>query len=1458
MTKIKKKALRGISFVLICCILVTLLPTGVAVGYGNNEEIIVTSTFTTMPMVMAGQAHTVALRNDGTVWAWGANSGGQLGDGTIINRYTPVQVQGLSDITDIATSGSHTVALRNDGTVWAWGSNSNGQIGDGTTINRYTPVQVQGVSDITDIAASGSHTVALRNDGTVWAWGHNGHGRLGDGTTTDRHMPIKVNELNDVTAIASGGFNTFALCNEGTVWAWGINGRLGEGATGNSYVPMQVQGLNDVITIEAGGSHAFALKDDGALWAWGQNNHGQLGDGTVIDRRAPIQIHEINTVLSISGNNTHSIAVNGDGTVWTWGSNSRGQLGTGVGMVNTSPIQVQGLNNVTAITAGSWHSAVLQGDGTVWAWGDNSNGQLGNGATSGFSLNPVQVLGEDGIGYFNVDVSTPPIDTDTTITLQNTTGIVGVQTTINGIFTSALSANSETISLTVSPAGAVDFGQITVEDSIFDDYLNVYHQFISILITPNTAGRIMITATATDGTTVTAEIMVIMPPYLNPNRRPFVSGVNNFSFTNYPDNFLRQTAFRNEDGAIVVILNPQAGHTLTEPYYSALLYHNPLMTDRYRRHIRFSIGGGWGGSCAGMAWVSALTKAQELTPSFFQVNPYANNLYELRAPRHNSDVANLITYYQFLQNTPALNLIRSWVGAMDEELQLRRIVDYMLESDYPVYIGFRIYTDALQRREDFIGGHAVLGHHIIETEHDYRISVWDPNRLYETRTILIIDRNEEGGLSNARFEPSYRVMAGWPYTRVWLGLSVDYLITDSIAEDWNIQNILSRAGGRNHADTIGHNEPLTLPNELTNCNEHWTFLTTNTTNFTIASSSGLSATLVDGRMSGTLDIRYGASPDEFGAEVQLVFILPNLTEGETYTITPHNNNATFSARLSYGCYRFRDVCVAIGFAARVEARGEGSFTFGANGSVAAEMASATHISLETVLDGIGNTLYTTEVFGETTSISIDIDTNRRKIVSSDTDNLEITLSGSFADVTFPNVDVSSDITVMHSTDSVWLVNEDGDTLSTRNIPGTDSPRHTIQLFWNDGGSAVGGGVYTVGSDITITVRPDNGYVFLGWYEENGGRASQDLRYTFTVSGDRTLIARFAPLATEPPTIPVIGISIAGAVTRNLTVNQLLQLTAIITPANATNQNVIWSSSNTNVVRVSATGQITAVSVGTATITVRTEDGNHIAMVTITVTTAQGGNDNNDTGYDSIVGGNEYTGGQQLLPTVIRPPVQAPEKNLYQDYELPNEEATAYIPEIQLLPIPPVPPPRQFPFTDAATTAWYYPYVRTVWERDIFQGTAQNRFSPQESMTRAMFVQMLANHEGINTTGFTTSSFNDVGANAWYFGAVEWAVQMGIVEGVGNGNFEPSTPITREQMTVMLYRYANIMGIELSQGAEIVFTDKNTISDWAVSGVNAIQRAGIITGRPDGNFDPQETATRAEVAALFVRFLDVIE
>ncbi|MCL2610451.1 MAG: S-layer homology domain-containing protein, partial [Defluviitaleaceae bacterium] len=227
---------------------------------------------------------------------------------------------------------------------------------------------------------------------------------------------------------------------------------------------------------------------------------------------------------------------------------------------------------------------------------------------------------------------------------------------------------------------------------------------------------------------------------------------------------------------------------------------------------------------------------------------------------------------------------------------------------------------------------------------------------------------------------------------------------------------------------------------------------------------------------------------------------------------------------------------------------------------------------------------------------------------------------------------------------------------------------------------------------------------------------------------------------------------------------------------------------------------------------------------------------------------------------------------------PQEDYTPPTPELDQIreqePTPVTTPPTQT-FNDVNSEAWYHNYINTVVRNGLFQGTAPGVFSPQLNMTRAMFTQVLANLEGVDLSLFADESsiFNDVSNSAWYFSAVQWASNAGIINGTGEGNFTPDDNITREQMAVMLYRFVNIKEIVLPQGTPAPsieirnlfarnnttsFSDENHISAWAIDAVKAIQSAGIVRGRPNNSFDPQASATRAEVAAIFTRFLEIIE
>ena len=342
--------------------------------------------------VMAGFDHTVALKADGTIWAWGNNIYGRLGDGTETSRSSPVQVDNSNDWNAVMAGLYHTLAIKSDGSLWAWGLNKYGQLGDGTKTNRRTPVQVGFTKDWAAASAGDIHTVALKTNGTVWAWGNNSFGQLGDGGKTDRNSPVQVGDSKDWTKVSAGYGHTVALKADGTLWAWGWDkyGQLGNGTKTDRSSPVQVGTSNDWAAVSAGASYTVALKKDGTVWAWGSNSYGRLGDGTETDKSAPVQVGSEKDWAAVSAGRSHVVALKKGGTVWAWGWNEYGQLGDGAKTNRSSPAKVGNSKDWAEASAGRGHAVALKKDGTIWAWGWNKDGQLGDGTEMDRSA-PVKV-----------------------------------------------------------------------------------------------------------------------------------------------------------------------------------------------------------------------------------------------------------------------------------------------------------------------------------------------------------------------------------------------------------------------------------------------------------------------------------------------------------------------------------------------------------------------------------------------------------------------------------------------------------------------------------------------------------------------------------------------------------------------------------------------------------------------------------------------------------------------------------------------------------------------------------------------------------------------------------------------------------------------------------------------------------------------------------------------------------
>ena len=378
--------------------------------------------------------YSLALSADGTVYTWGRNEYGQLGNGvTATNSPVPVAVKTAGTpmegktIVQISAKVWYALALASDGTVYSWGFNSWGQLGNGTSgtaNNASAPVAVKTAGTpmegktIVQVAAGATHSLALATDGTIYAWGKNEYGQLGNDSTTNSPVPVAVKTAGTpmdgktIIQIHAGYEHSLALASDGTVYAWGRNnsGQLGKNDATDAHIPAAVQTLGTpmagkvIVQLAAGNSQSMALASDGTVYTWGWNQYGQLGNGTTTNSRIPVAVVTTGTPLAgktisqIAAGNAHALAMTDDGTVYTWGWNQYGQLGNNSTINSSLPVIVKTTGTplagkmITQIASGgSPNSLVLANDGTMYTWGWGQHGQLGNGTIGTDAKTPLAV-----------------------------------------------------------------------------------------------------------------------------------------------------------------------------------------------------------------------------------------------------------------------------------------------------------------------------------------------------------------------------------------------------------------------------------------------------------------------------------------------------------------------------------------------------------------------------------------------------------------------------------------------------------------------------------------------------------------------------------------------------------------------------------------------------------------------------------------------------------------------------------------------------------------------------------------------------------------------------------------------------------------------------------------------------------------------------------------------------------
>lgn len=370
--------------------------SGAASGWINpttftmNSNLTITANFEpnfpTPIEVSAGLHHALLLKSNGTLWAWGSNQYGEIGNNSTDPSYSPVQILPGTLWKEISASRWYSsMAIKSDGTLWAWGNNDYGKLGIGSTMPKNIPTQIGSETNWAKISAGNTHCLAIKADGSLYAWGYDSFGELGDGLSqTEYHSPKRIGNKNNWIYVSAGSQHSMGIQSDGTLWAWGanVNGELGLDDTDNRFEPTQVGTDKDWKQVCIGLFHTLAIKKDGSLWAWGDNQYGKLGNGGTDPSHVPIRIGLENDWKQVSCmNGKVSLALKNNGTVWGWGLNQNGEIGDGSTDVKYFPTPAIGATNESAISSGGSFSLAVGDNNYLCGTGYNVYGELGNSTT---------------------------------------------------------------------------------------------------------------------------------------------------------------------------------------------------------------------------------------------------------------------------------------------------------------------------------------------------------------------------------------------------------------------------------------------------------------------------------------------------------------------------------------------------------------------------------------------------------------------------------------------------------------------------------------------------------------------------------------------------------------------------------------------------------------------------------------------------------------------------------------------------------------------------------------------------------------------------------------------------------------------------------------------------------------------------------------------------------------------
>jgi alpha-tubulin suppressor-like RCC1 family protein len=391
--------------------------------------------------IKSGEYHSIALKTDGTLYSFGENNFGQLGDGSRTNRLTPVQVKNLSNVIDFDTSSSHSIAATSDGSVWVWGLNDNGQLYNKSKSDILTPMKVTGISNIVKVRAGNRFSLALDKYGAVWFLGYNAKGQYDDEVDTSNLKPTIISGLSDVSVkdISVGDFHCMVLTTTGRIYTWGANdyGQLGDGTKNTIYNPVLIPNSEDdefvnanIKYINANGNTSSCIKNDGTAYFWGKSDFDE--ESVTL---TPKLIEDMGNASAIDANSNHIAVLKNDGKVQTMGNNSYGQLADGSYEDRTYFSSIYNVGTINRISTAQYNTFLVGQDGYIYGSGRNHFGQLGINQTGEYfrSLQKLQGFNSnDNVSSVYANYDSGEVSKGTRIRLNNDTLYSRIYYTLDG------------------------------------------------------------------------------------------------------------------------------------------------------------------------------------------------------------------------------------------------------------------------------------------------------------------------------------------------------------------------------------------------------------------------------------------------------------------------------------------------------------------------------------------------------------------------------------------------------------------------------------------------------------------------------------------------------------------------------------------------------------------------------------------------------------------------------------------------------------------------------------------------------------------------------------------------------------------------------------------------------------------------------------------------------------------